>query len=304
MTALPGYVLVTPARNEAQFIARTLDSVVSQTVRPAQWVIVSDGSTDGTDAIVQEYVSQHDWITLVRIPENAPRNFAGKVNAFNAGYAALRDAQYDIIGNLDADISFDANYLEFLMRKFSENPRLGVAGTPYHESNPSHDVQMMSQTHVSGACQLFRRECFEQIGGYRPIGSGGIDLIALLSAQAKGWQTWRFDERFCFHHRNVGSGNHSGIVRRLLNRGRKDYQLGSHPGFEIFRAAYQMRSKPYVIGGMLMLAGYAWSVLTGAQRTMPEELVEIRRREQILRLKDALRHPFRRPNGRMVPAGS
>jgi biofilm PGA synthesis N-glycosyltransferase PgaC len=302
MSRLPSYVLITPARNEAQLIPYTLDSVVAQTLRPAKWVIVSDGATDGTDEIVQRYAAQHDWIKLARIPEGARRSFAGKVNAFNAGYAELGGVHYDIIGNLDADISFDSEYLAFLMSKFAENPRLGVAGTPYRENNPSHDVQLMSPTHVSGACQLFRRECFEQIGGYQPVSSGGIDLIALLGAQARGWQTWRFDERSCFHHRNVGSENHSGIVRRLLNRGRKDYQLGGHPGFEIFRAAYQMRSKPYVVGGMLMLAGYAWSVLTGVKRTMPEELMAIRQREQVQRLKDVLRHPFRRGSGQSPAA--
>lgn len=301
MVNLPTYVLITPARNEARFIEQTINSVVGQTVRPVKWVIVSDGATDGTDDIVKSYAAQHDWIELVRIPERAQRSFAGKVAAFNAGYATVAGVKYDVIGNLDADVSFEEDYLAFLMGKFAENPRLGVAGTPYREENASHDVQFMSPTHVSGACQLFRRECFEEIGGYRPVSSGGIDLIALLSAQAKGWQTWRFDEKECFHRRNVGSGDHSGIFRRLLNRGRKDYLLGSHPGFEIFRAAYQMKSKPYVIGGVLMLVGYAWSMLSGVQPTMPDELIELRRRDQIQRLKDVLRHPLRQ-NNRRTPA--
>ncbi len=301
MLNLPTYVLITPARNEAQFIERTIQSVVGQTLRPVRWVIVSDGASDGTDDIVKRYADRHDWIELVRVPERARRNFAGKVVAFNAGYARVTGVKYEVIGNLDADISFEEDYLAFLMHKFAENSRLGVAGTPYREENASHDIQFMSSTHVPGACQLFRRECFEQIGGYQPVSSGGIDLIALLSAQAKGWQTWRFDEKACFHHRNVGSGDHSGIVRRLLNRGRKDYLLGSHPGFEIFRAVYQMKSRPYVIGGFLMLVGYTWSVLCGVQRTMPEDLIELRRRDQIQRLKDVLRHPLRK-TGRRTPA--
>ena len=183
--------------------------------------------------------------------------------------------------------------------KFAANPKLGVAGTPYREEKMAHDVQFMSPTHVSGACQMFRRECFEEIGGYRPISSGGIDLIALLSAQSKGWQTWRFDERSCFHHRNVGSGKDAGIFRRLWSRGKKDYLLGSHAGFEIFRAAYQMKSRPFVVGGVLLLAGYGWSLLTGVERTMPQELIELRQRDQIQRLKDAFRHPLRRNQERM-----
>ncbi len=294
MSNLPTYVLITPARNEARLIEQTIQSVVTQTVRPVKWVIVSDGATDGTDDIVNSYAVQHDWIELVRIPERVERSFAGKAAAFNQGYARVAGLKYEVIGNLDADITFEEDYFAFLMGKFAENPRLGVAGTPYREENASHDVQFMSPTHVSGACQMFRRECFEEIGGYRPIRSGGIDLIALLSAQAKGWQTWRFDEKACFHHRNVGSGDHAGIFRRLWNRGKKDYLLGSHAGFEIFRAAYQMKSRPLVIGGVLMLAGYGWSMLSGLERTMPEELIELRQRDQIRRLKDVLRHPLRR----------
>jgi len=296
MPTLPSYVLITPARNEALFIERTLNSVIGQTVRPRRWVIVSDGATDGTDEIVSNYVATYDWIELVKLPPRPQRNFSGKVAAFNAGYAQLAGMAYDVVGNLDADISFEEDYLAFLMSKFAENPRLGVAGTPYREENASPDG-FRSPTHVPGACQMFRRECFEDIGGYQPVSSGGIDFIALLAAQAKGWQTWRFDEKFCWHHRSVGSGNHPDTWRRLLFRGRKDYLLGSHPGFEIFRSAYQMKNRPYIIGGVLMLAGYFGAMLRGEQRTMPKELMAIRRNDQIQRLKAVLRHPLRRTSG-------
>ncbi len=151
---------------------------------------------------------------------------------------------------------------------------------------------------MSGACQMFRRECFEDIGGYQPISSGGIDLVALLSAQAKGWQTRRFDEKVCRHHRNVGSGDHVSVYKRLLNRGKKDYILGSHPAFEIFRSAYQMKNRPYIIGGLLNLFGYVWAMLRHVERTMPEELIELRRSDQMQRLKDFLRHPLESRNGR------
>jgi poly-beta-1,6-N-acetyl-D-glucosamine synthase len=298
MLSMPAYVLITPARNEAQFIELTIKSVIAQTVRPKKWVIVSDGSTDGTDNIVSSYAAPRDWIELVRLPKRAQRNFAGKVAAFNAGYARVEGLEYDIIGNLDADVSFEEDYLAFLVTKFAENPRLGVAGTPYREENPIHDDRFKSPEHVSGACQMFRRECFEAIGGYQPISSGGIDLVALLSAQAKGWQTRRFDDKVCWHHRNVGSGDHVSVHLRLLNRGKKDYVLGSHPIFEIFRSVYQMKNRPYIVGGLLNLAGYVWAMLRRVERTMPEELIEIRRSDQMQRLKNFLRHPFESRNGR------
>src|SRR6266705_2142606 len=184
MLMLPSYVLITPARNEAQFIELAIKSVVAQTVRPIKWVIVSDGSTDGTDDIARNYVEQHAWIEFVRLPERAQRNFAGKAAAFSAGLSRVATLDYDIICNLDADVSFEEDYLAFLLKQFAENPRLGVAGTPYREEKTIHDDQFKSPEHVSGACQMFRRECFEDIGGYLPVKTGGIDLIALFQAQA------------------------------------------------------------------------------------------------------------------------
>jgi glycosyltransferase involved in cell wall biosynthesis len=195
------YVLITPARNEAAFIEQTIKAMVGQTVRPAKWVIVSDGSTDDTDEIVTKYANQYEWIELLRMPERRERHFAGKVHAFNAGYARVKDLEYDVIGNLDADITVESSHFEFLLKKFVEHPRLGVAGTPFREESFQYDYRFTSVEHVSGACQLFRKECFEGIGGYTPIKIGGIDLVAVITARMKGWQTRTFPERICIHHR-------------------------------------------------------------------------------------------------------
>src|SRR5215475_12821945 len=146
--------LVTPARNEAAFLRGTIESVVAQTVKPVRWVIVSDGSTDGTDEIVKEYAALYDWIELVQMPERKERHFGGKVRAFNAGYERLRDLEYDLIGNLDADITFGPDYVAFLLQKFQENSQLGVAGTPFTEEARHYDYRFTSVEHVSGACQL------------------------------------------------------------------------------------------------------------------------------------------------------
>src|SRR2546428_1680909 len=173
------YVVVTPARNEAKYIELALKSMLAQSVRPLKWVIVSDGSTDGTDEIVTQSASNTPWIELMRMPERRERNFAGKVHAFNAGYARMSDLDHDVMGNLDADITFNEEYFEFLLRKFAENPRLGVAGTPFKDKSVQYDYRIVSDQHVSGACQLFRRECFEEIGGYMPSKAGGIDLLAV-----------------------------------------------------------------------------------------------------------------------------
>jgi poly-beta-1,6-N-acetyl-D-glucosamine synthase len=286
------YVLITPARNEAKFIELTIQSVVAQTIRPMKWVIVSDGSTDGTDDIVKRYAAGHSWIELVQMPERRERHFGGKARAVDAGRERVSDLKYDVIGNLDADVSFDDDYFAFLMSRFAENPKLGVGGTAFREGDLSYNYEFVGIEHVSGMCQMFRRECFENIGGYAPIESGGIDLIAVLSARAKGWETRTFVEKMFVHHRSQGGALHTGL-RGRLHMGRKDYLLGNHPVWEIFRSVYQMARKPYVIGGLLVLLAYFWNAVRGVKRNIPEELMAIRRSDQIRRLKLVMQHRFR-----------
>jgi biofilm PGA synthesis N-glycosyltransferase PgaC len=289
---LPSYVLITPARNEAAYIELTLKSVVSQTMRPVKWVIVNDGSTDGTDDIVRKYAANNPWIELVQMPERRDRNFAGKAIAVSAGQKQLGELQYDVIGNLDADVSFDPDYFAFLMDRFAENPKLGVGGTAFREGNLSYNYEFVGIEHVSGMCQMFRRECFEDIGGYAAIRSGGIDLIAVLSARAKGWETRTFVEKSFIHHRSQGGALHSGL-RERIHMGRKDYLLGNHPLWEIFRSVYQMAHKPYIIGGLLVLASYMWNSIRGVERTIPPELMAIRRSDQLKRLKLVMQRRLR-----------
>ena len=297
LDTLPRYVLVTPARNEATFIELTIQSVIAQTHRPVKWVIVSDGSTDGTDEIVQQYLPKHDWIELVRLPERAQRNFAGKAGAFNTGAARAAGLEYEVIGNLDADITFDSDYFEFLMGRFAGNPRLGVAGTPFVEGGKHYDYRFTNIEHVSGACQLFRRECFDAVGGYLPIRGGGIDWTAVTTARMKGWQTRTFTEKTCLHHRTMGTAS-AGRLKGIFRHGQKDCRLGGHPLWQIVRSGYQMTRRPYVIGGLLLLFGYFWAFVRLAERPISEELVRFHRAEQIARLKSLFR------NGRRAQGAS
>lgn len=286
------YALITPARNEAVFIEQVIKAVVEQTVLPVKWVIVSDGSTDGTDDIVRAYAAKYDWIELVRLPEHRDRHFAAKVMAFSAGYAKLAGTSYDVIGNLDADITFDGNYFEFLMKKFAENERLGVAGTPFREGDVQYDYRYTSVEHVSGACQLFRRQCYEEIGGYTPIKIGGIDLVAVISARMNGWQTRTFVEMTCFHHRKMGTANKIALMVAYKG-GRGDYMLGGHPLWELLRCIYQMKGRPFVLAGSFRLAGFMWAMFTGVEKVVPGEFIRFRRAEQMSRLRDFTRRVLR-----------
>jgi len=285
---LPAYVLITPARNEAGFIEGTIRSVVAQTVRPVKWVIVSDGSTDGTDEIVKRFLPDNPWIQLVRMPERRDRHFAAKVSCFNGGYEQVHGVTYEVIGNLDADITFEKDYLEFLLKKFAENPRLGVAGTPFVEGTESYDYRFTSTEHVSGACQLFRRRCFEDIGGYKPIKGGGIDWVAVTTARMKGWKTRTFTEMACRHHRPMGTAS-SGKLMAWYKLGRQDYYLGGHPLWQLCRSVLQMKNTPYVLGGLFLLWGYVWAMMTGTERKVDADLMAFHQGEQMQRLRGLFR---------------
>ena len=281
---IPAYVLITPARDEAEFIELTIKSMIAQTIRPLRWVIVSDGSTDGTDEIVNRYAAEHSWIELVRMPERRERHFAGKAYAFNAGYARVKDLPYGVIGNLDGDLSFDEEYFSFLLGKLVEDPTLGLIGTPFKAtSNQTYDYRIVGLDHVSGACQFFRRECFEEIGGYTPVKLGGVDHIALITARMKGWKTRTFTEKACLHHREMGTAQ-SGSLSARFKTGVKDYAFGGHPFWESIRAVYQMTKRPYIVGGLMLGAGYFWALVRRAERPISPEMVEFRRREQMQRL--------------------
>jgi len=279
------YVLITPARNEEDFIEMTIRSMITQTNLPLKWVIVSDGSTDATDNIVKRYLPAYPWIELVRTPERKERHFAGKVMAFDAGYERVKDLNYDIIGNLDADLSFEKDYFKFLLSKFVENPKLGVAGTPFVEDGKHYDFRFASTDHVSGACQLFRKVCFEQIGGYIPIKGGGIDWVAVTTSRMKGWKTQTFIEKTCTHHRKIGTGDSSKLMA-AFKYGQKNYYLGGHPLWHLSRSIFQMKNKPYIIGGLLLLWGYLWASIKRMERPVSPELMKFYRAEQMQRLKN------------------
>jgi glycosyltransferase involved in cell wall biosynthesis len=278
------YALITPARNEAQYIELTIKSMIVQTHLPLKWVIVSDGSSDQTDELVSKYLKEYQWIELVRMPERAQRHFAGKVHAFKAGYERLKDTKVEIIGNLDADVSFGPKHFEFLIERMGENPQIGVAGSPFREGTFQYDYRFSNIENVWGGCQLFRRECYEAIGGYMPLKGGCIDHVAVLSARLHGWQTRTFTENVCLHHRQMGTAM-QGALEAKFKTGMKDYTVGNHPLWELVRMIYQMKNSPFVIGGLALGLGYAWSLIRRAEVPLSPDLVAFVRREQLNRLK-------------------
>ena len=288
-STLPRYVLITPARNEEAFIEKTLESVVHQTVLPQKWVIVDDGSTDSMGSIVDRYAAQHPWIEVIHQPVRTERNFAAKVHAFNAGREKLKNVEYEIIGNLDADVLLDTDHFEFLMGKFKEDARLGVAGTVFREEGyKSESDSFEGQNHVSGQCQMFRRECFDEIGGYVANKAGGIDWIAVTTARMIGWKTRSYREKSFFHYRHMGTAERS-VAAAMFSYGQKDYYLGGHPLWQLFRVVFRMAKRPYLVGGLALGLGYSWAGLRRMKRPISPELVKFHRKEQMKKLRAALK---------------
>ena len=282
------YVLITPAHNEEAFIEKTLASVCTQTAPPARWVIVDDGSTDRTAEIVENYTKRYPWIELVRRPKQPNRSFAGKVHAFNAGLERVRSLQCEVIGNLDADLSFDSDYLAFLMRKFSDDPKLGVAGTPFTEDDgyDSAKDSFEGENHVAGGCQLFRRQWFEDVGGYSPNPAGGIDWIAVTTARMKGWRTRSFPQKRFHHYRSLGTAGKSGVAASF-SYGVKDYYLGGSPIWQLFRVAYRATKKP--LDALALLLGYCLAAIRRVKRPVTRDLMRFHRREQMKKLRAIFR---------------
>jgi glycosyltransferase involved in cell wall biosynthesis len=251
-------------------------------------VIVNDGSTDDTGGIAARYAAEYEWIRVVDLPVRKDRNFAAKVFAFRAGQEKLGDIGYEVIGNLDADVSLDPDHFEFLMSKFREDPNLGVAGTVFLEPGYNSVTDSFEgQNYVSGQCQIFRRECFEEIGGYIPSKAGGVDWMAVNSARMMGWRTQSFREKSFYHHRILGTANH-GLIGKSYAYGKKDYLLGGHPLWEVFRCLFRMLKQPYLIGGVALFAGYFVSLLKGEERVVSDDLMRFHRREQVMKLKAIL----------------
>lgn len=304
MVPLPALALVTAAHNEQEHLAKTLESVLAQTVPPRRWIIVDDSSTDRTAAIVQAYADRHSWITLERLTAPHARNFASKGRAINAGYAAIASEAFDVLGILDGDVSFAPDYFEFLLERFQADLTLGVSGTSYIEGSCGPpDYSLDRSGHVPGQCQFFRRACFEKIGRYQPMPAGGEDTIAVTTARMLGWRTRAWTEKTFVHHRPMGTSG-SDRWRAAFQMGRRDYLLGGHPIWELARSAYQMRHPPRVIGGGLLLLGYLWAALRRENIPVSKAFRDYRRQEQLRRLREWFRRKESRPEIPLKPGAA
>jgi poly-beta-1,6-N-acetyl-D-glucosamine synthase len=276
----PSYVLMTAAYNEEAHIEATISSVLAQSLLPLKWVIVSDGSTDGTDEIVNRYVIDHRFISLVRVARKPSHNFGAKVRALHRASEEFAGLAYGFIGNIDADLRVEPEFFKTLVTRFEADPKLGLAGGfVYEEENGEYKSRSKnSERSVPHAAQLVRRECYEAIGGYAVLKHGGEDWHAQISANIKGWQTVAFRDLKIFHRRH--SATSGGSVRSLFRQGRMDYCLGSYPPFEFIKCLTRTFYRPFLVGAAARLTGFIWSYLSGEHRPVSAEFVTFLRNEQ------------------------
>jgi poly-beta-1,6-N-acetyl-D-glucosamine synthase len=281
---LPRYVLLTAAYNEERTIERTIQSVVLQTRLPERWVIVSDGSTDCTDGIVEYYAAKHEFLRHLRLTREPGRSFGSKVIALHQGSQLLEGVPFDFIGNLDADISLSPSYFADLMAHFQSNLRLGLsAGFIFEEENGTFLSRKANRTYSVGhQAQLVRRECYEAIGGYAILEFGGEDWHAETSARMNGWEAEALSHLAIFHHRPTGKAG--SLLRYRFREGRMDYSLGSDPLFEIFRCLARLTNKPFLIGVLARITGFVWSYLARDSRPVSAEFMDYLRRQERKRI--------------------
>jgi len=256
------YLLISPGRNEADYMRHTLDSVIAQSVRPAKWVIVDDGSTDESPAILAEYAAKHDWIRVVRRKDRGVRAVGpGVIEAFYAGYDTIDPNDYEYVCKLDLDLILPPRYFEELMSRMEADPRIATcSGKSYIRL----DGEFVSERHGDetsiGATKFYRRACFQALGGFvREVMWDGIDVHR---CRMMGWQacSWDVPELRFTHLRPQGT-SHKGWVTGRMRHGFGQYYMGTSPIYMLANAVNRFSEKPYVLAGLAMLWGYVWSAL-------------------------------------------
>lgn len=276
------FVIITPVRDEEVYLRNTVDSVIEQTIRPAEYVLVNDGSSDRTGEIIDQYCREHSWIRAVHRTDRGYRKWGGGIiEAFYDGIKALSCQNWDFISKLDGDLSFGSGYFESALLKFQENPKIGIGGgVLYYFKNGRKVLEDHPKFHVRGGVKIYRRRCWEDIGGLW-VGPGS-DTVDEVKANMLGWTTMSFFDLHLIHHRPTGAswGRWGGLVKD----GRIDYVYGSHPTFLMAKALVRMVRQPYVIGSIALAYGYWAAFFQNCPRVDDPELIRYLRQQQIARL--------------------
>lgn len=273
------YLIISPVRNEEDLVEQTIKSVLNQTKRPVEWIIVNDGSDDGTQEIISKYAEEYDWIKLVNVKD---RGYyypgTGVVNAVSKGMDNISGNGWDYLVKLDCDISVDETYFENLLKEFKKNDKLGIASGAVYLKNGGDEVKEKSQPdHPWGASKVYRKSCFDDIGGLKPI--PGWDLADLLSAQMRGWETRCFDDYKILHYRESGS-RRKGFTAGKFLLGRFLFRYGYNFAYTFLKGIYRFGERPYIIGGFAIIFGYIYAFLKNEKKLFDPEMRKYLRQKQ------------------------
>lgn len=284
------YLLLTACRNEAAHIGECIRSIIAQTHRPARWIINDDGSTDDTFRIAQELAATVDFIEVRQLKREGGRSFGAQYRALSAAYDLCRDTPYDFVSFLDGDIALEREtYFENLLAEFAANPKLGVGGGYIMERKEGvFEVAEGNQRWtVAGGVQTFRREVYEQIGGYVPLELGGSDVLAELRARMAGWQSESFPQLRVHHFRPASSAD--GHLRGLFKGGRMDASFGYHPLYAFSKFLRRLPQRPFLVGSIARFSGYCSARFSGERLTVPADVAAFVQQEQMQRLTGLVR---------------
>ena len=276
------YLVITPVRDEEAYLKFTIESMLAQTIRPAEWVIVNDGSTDNTGTVIDDYARQHPWIRAVHRKNRGFRKAGGGVvDAFNDGYRAASCKDWEFIVKLDGDLTLQPDYFERCIESFRRDGRLGVGGGVIcNVINGVKKVEECPAFHVRGATKIYRRACWEAIGGFWP--APGWDTMDEVKASMLGWTSRSFPNLQILHHRLTGTAG--GIWDGVVKNGRADYICGYHPLFMLSKCLVRLFRRPYIIGSLGLFYGFVSGYVKRTPQVDDPGTIGFLRREQIKRL--------------------
>ena len=276
------YVIISPVRDEEKYIAKTISSVVLQNVLPLRYIIVDDGSRDGTGAIIDDFAKRYSWITAIHRKDRGFRNSAGgEVDAFYDGFQLIENDPWDFVVKLDGDLSFEPDYFEKCFSFFDAAPTLGIGsgeivnldkGRLFAENDPDF--------HVRGAAKMYKRECWDALGGMYPI--NGWDTLDEVKANMLGWKTRCFSSLKIIQHRPTGKA--VGSWKNAVKNGLGAHVAGYHPLYMAAKCIKRLFEKPYIVESVGLMFGFVKGAVTGLARVDDGELIRYLRCQQLRRL--------------------
>jgi poly-beta-1,6-N-acetyl-D-glucosamine synthase len=275
------YSILTPTRDEEKFLANTIECVVRQSIQPAEWIIINDGSRDNTGKIIDDYARKYSWIRALHRPDRGFRTTGGGVEAFLDGLKLLQTQDWEFLVNLDGDVTFEPDYFATCFDRFRQNSRLGIAGgTIYNKIGDDLVLEKCASFHVRGATKIYRRECWEAVGGL--VRGLGWDTVDEVTANMKGWTTETFADLHLTHHRVTGSswGKWQGTVKD----GKADFLVGYHPLFFAGKCAKRILKRPYLLQAIGLGYGFLRCYVDGTARVVDQKVLQFVRQQQLRRL--------------------